>query len=123
MRINWLFSVEHTDSMFLLNVFVFSHKPTIVTVYMTRLVVLHFTSHGTSCIVTLHVLWHSRVMAFHVLWYFMPHVNQDLHRKILNFTREYLCVTTHELSHMCEVIVELYHSILNTLMLHWTRYS
>ena len=50
----------------------------------------------------------TRLVAFHVLWYFMPGVNQDSHGKFLNFTREYLRVITRGLSRVCEVIVELY---------------
>ena len=70
-----VFSVEHRESMFLLNVFVVSHKPTIVTVYMTRLVVLYvswnfmycgtscivaFMCHGIPCLVELHASCKSR---------------------------------------------------------------
>ena len=64
---------------------VLSHKPTTVAVYMT-------------CLVVLHVLWHST--------------------KFLNFTHEYLRVITRGLSHMCEVIVELYRNYLLQWLFH-----
>ena len=52
----------------------------------------------------------TRLMAFHILWYFMPHVNQGLHGKFLNFTRKYLRVIMCGLSRVCEVIIELNHT-------------
>ena len=119
MRTNWLFSVEHTDNMFLLNVFVLSHKPTTITEYMTHLIVLHvswnFTYCGTSCIVAFTCHGIPCLVVLHASC-----------KSTLNFTCEYLHVTIHELSRMCEVIVELYRmysSILNTLILHWAHYS
>ena len=53
----------------------------------------------------------SRLVGVHVLWYFTPRVNQNVHGKFSNFPREYLCVITRGLSRVCEVIVELYRSI------------
>ena len=51
----------------------------------------------------------THLVAFHVSWLLIPHVNQDFHGKILNFTREYFRVTTRDHTWKNEVIVELYH--------------
>ena len=115
MRTNW-FSVLNTQIVCFCSMSLFLATNPQLSL-CTWHILWYFTSHGTSLIVAVHVLWHSSIIAFHVLWYFMPHVNQDLHRKILNFTHEYLRVSMHEVSHMCKVIVELYCSILNTIIL------
>ena len=52
-----------------------------------------------------------RLVLLHVLCYSMPHENEDFHRKVLNFTREYLFVTMHGPPHMSEATLELYRII------------
>ena len=70
--------------------------------YMIYLVALYISWHFTSYD-TLHLV------ILHISCYFTYHENQDFNKKFLNFTCEYLCVTTPGLSHISEVVVELYH--------------
>ena len=57
----------------------------------------HFTSHGTSHLVVIHVLC-----------YFTSCDNQDFHGKYFNITWKYLRVTMRGLSCLSEVTAELY---------------
>ena len=88
-----------------------ANKPTTQNIYShdscTHLVAFHVlwlipcrTSRGIPCLVE-----------FYILWFLTPHVNQDFHRKFLNFTCEYLHVTTCGHTWKSEVIVELYCSL------------
>ena len=47
----------------------------------------------------------------------MSRESQDFHGKFLNFTCEYLCVTTRELSRMSEVVVERYRILITQVIL------
>ena len=74
-----------------------------VAMYMIYLVALHvswnFTPHCTPRLVILHVSCYST-----------SHENEDFHRKLLNFSREYLRVTMRGPPRVSEVTLERYRS-------------
>ena len=69
---------------------------------------VHDMSHGTSRLVEF-VPRTPCLVILHLSCYSTSRVNEDFHRKFLNFTCEYLRVTMHGPPHVSEVTLELYH--------------